>query len=144
MVVDEAEAQVQDGTILLDARPRLACVLDRDRITQAIQNLVGNALEHGDSAPVQVRAWVEGDQAFLEVRNGGEPIPEALLPVLFDPFTRGSNSPNKSSAGLGLYITYAIVRAHGGTLSVDSKAGAGTTFRMRLNREVKGAAPTAQ
>ncbi len=139
VVVDDAEAQHADRAITLDARPRLACVLDRDRITQALQNLVGNALEHGGTSPVHVRAATEDAHVTVEVHNGGPPIPAALLPVLFDPFTRGDHTARSRSVGLGLYITQAIVRAHGGTLTVESTAEAGTTFRLSLPREVAAA-----
>ncbi len=69
----------------------------------------------------------------LTVHNGGEPISEASLPTLFEPFKRGESSVQ--GLGLGLYIVGEIVRAHGGTVGVTSSAAEGTTFTVRLPRK---------
>jgi K+-sensing histidine kinase KdpD len=110
---------------------------DPDRVAQVLTNLVGNALVYSPpDAPVRVRATCEGQGAVLEVFNGGEPIPEELLPRLFEPLTRGTLKEGQSSRsiGLGLYIVRDIVRGHGGGVDVVSTADAGTTFTVRLPR----------
>ena len=109
---------------------------DPDRVAQVISNLVGNALEHGaPDRPVRVKVFDTSDEVTLEVHNEGPPIPEALLPVIFEPFrgtAAGRGRPR--SLGLGLYIVQEIVRAHGGAVEVRSSAEDGTTFRVRLPR----------
>lgn len=70
----------------------------------------------------------------LEVHNEGAPIPPDLLPHLFDAMQRGHNDTARRSVGLGLFIVYHIVRAHGGSVSVRSTAADGTTFLVRLPR----------
>ncbi|NMO17998.1 HAMP domain-containing histidine kinase [Pyxidicoccus fallax] len=106
---------------------------DRHRLTQAVSNLLGNALQHSpEGTPVTVTTRAEGSFAVLEVHNGGDPIPAELQPHLFEPFRRGAHSPGRRGLGLGLYIAHEIVRAHGGTLEVQSSAEEGTTFTMRL------------
>jgi signal transduction histidine kinase len=119
---------------------------DPGRMAQAVSNLVGNALEHGaaDSAVV-LRIRGEHDQVLLEVHNRGEPIPQAILPRMFEPF-RGTTSSDrrdeprpasrggKNGLGLGLWIVAQIVEGHGGTIAVRSSASEGTTFTVRLPR----------
>jgi len=63
------------------------------------------------------------------VRDEGPGIAPTLLPTLFDRFARASSS---SGLGLGLYLARGIADAHGGTLSVESEAGKGTAFHLRL------------
>lgn len=109
---------------------------DPDRLSQVCTNLLGNAVQHGESlAPVTVR--VDGkapDQVVLEVHNQGT-IPDVLLPWLFDPFRRGPDRGQSAQGlGLGLYITREIARAHGGDVAVSSTAASGTTFRVELPR----------
>jgi signal transduction histidine kinase len=109
---------------------------DPDRVAQVISNLVGNALEHGaPDRPVRVKVSGAASAVTLEVHNEGPPIPEALLPVIFEPFrgtAAGRGRPR--SLGLGLYIVQEIVRAHGGTVEARSTAEDGTTFRVQLPR----------
>ena len=94
---------------------------DRSRIGQLVSNLVGNALSHGASdQPVRVRAATEGGFFKLSVANGGEPIPQAALDKLFEPFFRGQVRASRQGLGLGLHIAAQIAKAHDGTLTVSS------------------------
>ncbi|MGZ3460678.1 MAG: ATP-binding protein [Archangium sp.] len=110
---------------------------DADRLSQVVQNLVGNALQHTtEDVAVRVRTRDEGPDVVLEVHNGGSPIAPEDLPRLFEPFQRGRNKRPEGgrSLGLGLHITYHLVQAHGGTVRVTSTAAEGTTFTVRLSR----------
>jgi signal transduction histidine kinase len=108
---------------------------DVDRLAQVVSNLVGNAIQHGEpTLPVEVHLRHEGETATLTVRNQGAPIPRELLPVLFEPFRRGSRLTSDKTAsglGLGLYISEQITRAHEGAIAVQSQATA-TTFTVTL------------
>jgi PAS domain S-box-containing protein len=107
---------------------------DPDRLAQVLSNLVGNALHHGAAhTPVEVALRQEQSTLVLTVHNQGAPIPEALLPHVFDPF-RGADGGSRQGLGLGLYIVQQILQAHGGSISVDSRADPGTTFTVRLPR----------
>lgn len=91
---------------------------DHDRMMQLVSNLLGNALTHGDrEQPVRLVAEVRDERFRVDVSNGGKPIPLAMLPKLFDPFTHAGGS---KSLGLGLFIAMQIAKAHGGTLEVAS------------------------
>jgi signal transduction histidine kinase len=94
---------------------------DRARVAQLLSNLLGNALTHGaPGAPVSVSASTDDGTFQLSVENAGEPIPEATIERLFQPFTRATSGPDQKGLGLGLYIASEIARAHGGTLAVTS------------------------
>jgi sigma-B regulation protein RsbU (phosphoserine phosphatase) len=96
---------------------------DRSRIGQLLSNLVGNALTHGASArPVVVRGETRDESFELWVANAGQPIPEAAMDKLFEPFFRGNTHANRQGLGLGLYIASQIAKAHGGELTVSSTA----------------------
>lgn len=104
---------------------------DVARVYQALSNLLGNATRYGRG---RARLTVKGDAEFVDVEvfNDGPPIPQELLPVLFEPFQRGHT--DNSGLGLGLYIVEVIARSHGGAVTVESSAEAGTTFVLRLPR----------
>jgi signal transduction histidine kinase len=107
---------------------------DPERLRQALENLIGNALQHTlDGVPVAVavtaEARAEGTWALVTVRDEGPGIPPMLLPTLFERFARG---PASAGLGLGLYLARGIAQAHGGTLTVHSALGAGTTFQLAL------------
>lgn len=125
-----------------DARIEIALIgnlqgeWDRARLYQALLNLVGNALRHGaGTVAIQVRRTE--DTIDVTVRNEGAPIPDELLPIIFDPFQRGEE--RGSGLGLGLYIVREIARAHGGDVSVVSSSHQGTTFTLCLPVGDRGA-----
>jgi sigma-B regulation protein RsbU (phosphoserine phosphatase) len=94
---------------------------DRTRIGQLVSNLVGNALSHGATKePVRVRAETEDGLFKLSVANGGDPIPEAAMKRLFEPFFRGEVRASRQGLGLGLHIASQIAKAHDGVLTVTS------------------------
>jgi len=115
---------------------------DRDRISQVVSNLVGNALQHGEGkTPVHVLATGRDNQVVLEINNAGPPIPAAALASIFEPMVSGAGGDHKSThLGLGLYIAREIVIAHGGTVAVTSTKQAGTTFKVTLPRAAVQAA----
>jgi sigma-B regulation protein RsbU (phosphoserine phosphatase) len=113
-----------------------ACTANGDRLTQLLGNLVANAMAYGaPDRPVVVTSSIDRDTFSMSVHNEGPVIPEALLPRLFDPMTRGEGvAGHVSSVGLGLFIVREIARAHGGQVEVASTAGDGTTFRANFPR----------
>jgi two-component system, sensor histidine kinase and response regulator len=103
--------------------------VDGDRLTQAVCNLVLNAMQHSAAdARVSVELREDHDAFELRVWNEGELKAKDPL-TLFQPFRKGERS---AGMGLGLYISQQIARAHGGELTVTSSPDAGTTFSLRL------------
>jgi PAS domain S-box-containing protein len=104
---------------------------DRSRLMQAFGNLLGNAIKFcGRGDVVTLRARVE-DKIWLSVADTGPGIADDELPHIFEPYWSAKRHANRGT-GLGLYICKAIVEAHGGEISVESKLGKGTTFSMRF------------
>lgn len=111
---------------------------DPQRIGQVVANLVGNALKFTPrGGRVEVRLAPSRDGALLEVRDTGVGIDASELPRIFDRFYRGSraNEARSSGSGLGLAIVKSIVDMHGGRISVESRLGVGSTFRVWLPRD---------
>jgi two-component system, sensor histidine kinase len=102
---------------------------DPGRLTQLVDNLLTNAIRHGDGT-ITVRVRREANRATLAVHNHGRPIPPEAVATLFEPYTRATARPG--GVGLGLYIVDQIVRNHGGSVAVSSTADAGTTFTVTL------------
>lgn len=111
---------------------------DRGRIDQLLQNLIGNALQHGLNGQVPTLS-LDGtaDSVELRMHNFGPPIPQAALGTVFDPLVRSATEElgsNSTSLGLGLFIVKEVVQAHRGTIEVASSEAAGTTFTVVLPR----------
>ena len=105
--------------------------VDRNRIVQAFANLLGNALKFCNPGDVVFfRAQRERERVRFEVTDSGPGIPAAELPHIFEPYWSGRT--RKKGTGLGLFITKAIIEAHGGEIAVASKVGKGSTFTIRL------------
>jgi len=128
-----------ERAIRFEAHGHLHGQWDPDRVEQVVSNLIGNAIAHGVGA-IGLVACDEGDEVVITVHNEGAAIPAAMLATLFEPFTArdlGGAPAKRVGLGLGLYIASEIVHAHGGTISVDSAEGTGTTFTLRLPRAVR-------
>jgi len=109
---------------------------DAERIAQVASNLIGNALKHGDpdgAVQVALDGTARISTAFT-VTNAGT-IPAELIGHLFDPFRGGQRPAGRGEGlGLGLYIVYQIVKAHRGTVDVESGRDGRTRFRVVLPR----------
>ncbi|GHG79445.1 ATP-binding protein [Comamonas sp. JC664] len=131
-------------TVEVDHKGNTQGVWDPDRLAQVTSNLVENALKYSPpETPVKLTARGLRTRVVLEVHNAGRPIPDHLLPHLFEPFRSGPQSSRtlKMSYGLGLFIVREIVQAHGGTIEVRSDEAEGTTFTVTLPRRSMPAKP---
>jgi heavy metal sensor kinase len=135
-VVDEAVgsvrplAEIRGIRMSLETSPQ-RLVGDRVRLGEAVTNLVTNAILY-NRPEGQVKVTLRN--GILAVADTGAGIPEEDRPRVFERFYRAdkSRSRNAGGAGLGLAITKWIVETHGGTISFESRAGEGTTFRVRF------------
>jgi PAS domain S-box-containing protein len=108
---------------------------DRDMLERVVINLVGNAVKFTpEGGRVDVALVTEPDAAVIEVADTGIGIPPEEQERLFTRFFRSSLAQQQAipGSGLGLSIANAIVDKHGGSMSVESEPGQGTTFRVRL------------
>jgi signal transduction histidine kinase len=125
-----------EGTIDVEARGDVMGEWDANLLAEAISNVCSNAVDHatpGTRVAIDVHDG-GGGMVVVAITNQGEPIPEDVLPVIFEPFRHGAHTVRETGhLGLGLYIAREVVRSHGGTLDVESSDGV-TTFTMRLPR----------
>jgi len=139
------ESLVSDGLKLVDAEARkrqvkIACVNEgltaparvAGEIHQVVLNLLVNAIHASPpDGTVTVGLAAEGDTVSITVDDEGEGIPETNRDRIFDPFF----TTKERGTGLGLSVSYGIVKRNGGTLELESRPDGGTRFRVRLRRE---------
>ncbi|MBN1564229.1 MAG: hybrid sensor histidine kinase/response regulator [Anaerolineae bacterium] len=122
--------------LVYEAPPGDACItIDESYMARVVDNLVANAIKYSPpKSKVTVRAWIKGGCTSIEVQDTGIGIPKADLPHLFDAFYRVQNAGSEQveGSGLGLSIVKTIVEQHGGQITVQSKTGQGSTFRVVL------------
>lgn len=108
---------------------------DEKRLCQVAANLLSNAVKYtGEGGHIRLRVSDAPDYGTLTVEDDGIGIPEAERGLIFERFYRTDSSRSRKTggAGIGLAIVKAIVKAHGGTISVDSRDGAGSRFTVSL------------
>jgi signal transduction histidine kinase len=126
------EAAKNGSKISISAPSPVIGFFDPTRMGQVATNLLSNAIKYGDGSPIEISVKSQGGKAVLSVRDQGMGIPEAVREKIFERFERAESEGNISGLGLGLYITKQIVDAHGGTISVESSPGQGSTFVVEL------------
>jgi signal transduction histidine kinase len=134
-VTDLYEDTADDAGIALVANvpAQLIVIADRDRLRQALANLVDNAIKYTPrGGKVEVSAAAEPDSVVIRVADTGPGISEHDLPRIFDRLYRGDQSRATRGLGLGLNLVRAYVEAQGGTVRVASKPGNGSTFEIVL------------
>lgn len=130
----------------LDRTVRRSVVADRQRITQAVMNLVENAVSHTEPGDeIAIGSDVSGSEALVWVRDSGPGIAPADEKRVFERFARGRHSRKRhEGSGLGLAIVKAIAEAHGGRVELDTGLGAGTRFTLVLPVEGRWDADTGR
>jgi signal transduction histidine kinase len=127
----------------VECEPDAVVIGDRQLLERAIGNLVDNAIKYGaDGGKITLAARsTDAGDVTLRVADMGPGIPESERPNLFNRFERGESGRRRASgSGLGLSIVKTIAEGHGGTVSVQSGDGSGTTFELRMPASASGAA----
>jgi signal transduction histidine kinase len=127
------EQQVALRVLADDHLPEVS--IDRERMVQVLANLVSNALRYTPAGgAVTLMAWRRPDGVLLAVSDTGSGIPQDKLANIFERFYRieESRTQGQDESGLGLAIARSIVEAHHGTISAESKLGAGTSILITL------------
>ncbi|MBI4951836.1 MAG: PAS domain-containing sensor histidine kinase [Myxococcales bacterium] len=105
--------------------------VDRHRMVQMLDNLVGNAIKFTERGRVELRARVDAGMLVIEVADSGVGIGPDELPHVFDRFWQSARA-RRAGAGLGLAIARGVAVGHGGDITVRSTLGRGTTFVVTL------------
>lgn len=123
-------------TISYDIAPDLpSAAVDRVTIYEVLCNLMDNAVKYsGNSKEIEIKSSIRKDGLIeTTIQDFGVGIPTSVIPSLFEKFHRNHrNRAQISGTGLGLYLSKAIISAHGGEIWVTSKEGAGTTVGFTL------------
>ena len=140
-VIDEITAAHPDREVQVDTREEQLGEWDAARISQALTNLIGNAVEHGSPAtPVTVELRGDAEEVAITIHNRGAVIPADRLDGIFNPMKvratlrKPPAGGPTGNLGLGLYIAERIVHAHRGRIEVESLEARGTTFTVHLPR----------
>jgi signal transduction histidine kinase len=105
---------------------------DRLRLEQIATNLLSNAIQYGGSQPIDLWLQKRAERALMVVQDRGIGIEPGQLKRLFDRFERLATDTRTPGVGLGLWIVRHAAEAMGGTVSVDSQLGVGSTFMVDL------------
>ncbi len=135
---DDAQMRTQTHTIRVDTPTALIIGLwDRDRLGQVLDNLLTNAIKYAPAGgEITLSLRTRDGEVCVAVQDHGIGIPAEARGRLFERFYRaaGGIAADRKGLGLGLYISKAIVEAHGGTIAVESTSGTGSIFSFTLPR----------
>jgi PAS domain S-box-containing protein len=136
-VIEQFGSQNGERSLIVFEKPPSAALgnWDRFRLEQVIINLITNALKYGSGKPVHLTIHASSDKLTFAVQDHGIGISKTDQERIFDRFERAVSSANFGGLGLGLYIASEIVRAHGGSLGVESELGKGSRFILKLPRQ---------
>ena len=118
----------------------LECFIDSDRITQVLNNLIGNALKFTENGHIEIKVNENGSDIECEISDTGRGISAEDLPKVFDKFQQfgSAMSAEYKGTGLGLSISKEIIQLHDGKIFVDSIAEEGTTFSFVIPKYAPG------
>ncbi len=126
-------ARQEEKTLLLSGEDAVSLFCDRDWLTEAVDNLVKNALDHTKKGDTVRITWKEFPSAVqIMVEDNGCGIHPEDLHYIFKRFYRSRFSEDRQGIGLGLPLAKAIIEAHDGMISVDSEPGRGTVFLINF------------
>ncbi|GAA2175455.1 hypothetical protein GCM10009846_25430 [Agrococcus versicolor] len=137
-------AGIEGATVRLGSTAAVVALLDVERITQAMLQLVQNAVTHG-GGDVTIASRRAGDRVELIVQDAGPGVPEAHKEAIFERFRRVETGRGREGSGLGLAIVQRIAQAHGGSARVDDAVAGGASFviALPLDAPVEAGPPAA-
>ena len=128
----DAAAQKHISLTIEAAESLPSATFDRERIVQVLANLLGNALKFtGENGRIVLRVEPRDGEVQLSVSDTGPGVPADMRQRIFERFWQARRA-DRRGIGLGLFISKAIIEAHGGRIWVESKVGVGSTFFFTL------------
>lgn len=128
-------AEISKGHMIshdLEALPALQ-MFDEAAIERVFSNLLSNAVKYSPAgSKIRVSGWKDGRRVLVSVSDSGIGMDADDLPKLFEPYFRARSATGIAGTGIGLNIVKEIVELHGGSISVQSLLGKGTTFTVEL------------
>ena len=138
IIDDVSSALGRESSIELRVSPTLPEKIKADErlLSHVFSNLLSNAVKYSPAGtPVSFTVEKSNAEAVFQIRDQGIGIPEQDQERLFNAFHRGRNAQHIAGSGLGLTIVKRCLELHGGTISIESKVGQGTTVTVRLPLE---------
>jgi len=126
-------AQEKGIVLATDAPPGLYASADPGRVRQVLANLLDNALKYSKpGGRVSMNGINRDGRVLVTVRDEGEGVPASDIPRIFERLYRGDKSRSHRGLGLGLSLVQAVLKAHGGDITVESEVGRGSSFTFSL------------
>jgi two-component system OmpR family sensor kinase len=116
-------------------------LFDQTAVEEIVENLVSNAVKYGSGKPIHVALTRQDDEVCLQVQDHGLGISSRDQARIFERFERLVTDRPTSGFGLGLWVVGQLVTAMGGTITIDSQPGTGSTFTVRLPLHTAGGSP---
>jgi signal transduction histidine kinase len=133
IVNDHKPALARSGSeISLHIEGNVIARLDAERTAEIVENLLSNAIKYGQGKPIELTLAPHGGDVVIMVRDHGIGIAPEDTQRIFDRFERAVVRAYRAGFGLGLWITYKLVQAMGGSIDVMGKPGAGSVFTVTL------------
>jgi PAS domain S-box-containing protein len=132
--IDEMQAMLLSQCIIIEQNDQVTITADKVRIEQVIINLLSNGIKYSQAnSTIRIKVEQLGQLLKFSVTDDGIGIPKEKQALVFEKFSRAHESSQKfSGLGLGLYISLQIIEQHGGTMSLISEVGQGSTFWFTL------------
>lgn len=121
-----------DSVIITNIEKDIHGIFDKSRFDQIVTNLLSNALKYGKGNAITVTLHKDAGNAILTVKDKGIGMSKKETEKIFDRFERTETAKQYGGVGLGLYIVNEIVKAHNGSVTVESEQGKGSTFTVSL------------
>jgi len=126
-------AEEKQIVVKTDVPETIHCFADRGRLQQVLVNLLDNALKYTPKGgSVEIKASANSAETSISVSDTGIGIPPNEIPRIWERLYRGDKSRTERGLGLGLSLVQAIVQAHSGKVTVESEAGKGSVFTVRI------------
>lgn len=132
-------AKEKNIKLIFEERDRIQIKIDKNKIKQAVINIVHNAIKYSDEGSVvKIALYTDKNYATIKISDNGYGIPKESLTYIFDRFYRVDKARSRKTGGtgLGLSISKQIINMHHGTINVKSRVGRGTTFYVKIPIEV--------
>ena len=122
--------------VRLNCPSNITILADQFRLSQVFLNLFNNAINYTENGKIDIECESWDGKVKITFSDDGKGIKEEILPLIFDRFYSGdeNHSGNLEGSGLGLAISKEIIKAHGGSLKVESEYGKGTQFTIELSQ----------
>jgi signal transduction histidine kinase len=132
-VAERLATRLSDKKLLsVTIKNPVVIVCDKLRIEQAVINLITNAIKYGNNKPISIEVTNDTEYAKIIVRDQGIGIHPEQQKKIYNLFERAVSSKNYEGLGVGLYITFQIIKAHHGRIHLQSKPNNGSTFTLEL------------